>query len=87
MRTDTRCARCGGPVVPGGMLCRSCLDDPRPKGVRFRASRRIAASPIVSVEAGRCVEVLELHVEIWTKGCAGRPATTTNVYEYETDTV
>lgn len=53
----------------------------------FHASRGIAAAPIVSVEADRCVVVLELHVEIWTKGCAGRPATTTNVYEHETDTV
>lgn len=75
--------------MPGSMLCRSCLDDPRPKGVRFRASRRIAASPIVSVEAGRCVEVLELHVAItaWDEVGPYLRATTTNVYEYETDTV
>lgn len=72
-------------MVPGSMLCRSCLKTPH--GELFRVSRGIAAAPIVSVEADRRVVVLELHVEIWMKGCAGRPATTTHVYEHETDTV
>ena len=52
----------------------------------FKAAASVWASPVISVEAGRTVEVWELDTDVWTDGVYW-PQTVTNVFEYDEDEV